>query len=206
MTMKPSISFLTAESGARLVTKVNNIIAAMTGNTNYPTPTPALPLVTAAADAFRTALAEASDGGKEKTAVKNARRAELTSLLRQLSAYVVLTCGEDMTKLLSSGFPIQKPTRTRVGALPAPETPFVSFGARSGELDAVTSPVFGAATYNWRISLAATPAVFIQTAQTTAARHTFASLTPGQVYALEVNAVGSAGPSDWSNAAQSMAV
>lgn len=187
------------------MTKVNNIVTAMTGNASYPTPTPALATVTAAEEAFTVALAEAADGGKEKTAVKNARRAELIAPLRQLSAYVVLTCGEDMTKLLSSGFPIQKPTRSRVGALPAPETPSVTFGARSDELDAVTSPVFGAATYTWRISLASTPAVILQTAQTTAARHTFTGLNPGQVYSITANAVGSAGPSDWSNAAQSMA-
>ena len=42
--------------------------------------------------------------------------------------------------------------------------------------------------------------------QTTAASNVFTGLTPGQIYAVDVNVVGSAGPSDWSDAAQLMVV
>jgi hypothetical protein len=62
------------------------------------------------------------------------------------------------------------------------------------------------AVYNWRISTAAAPSVVVQSAQTTAASNTFTGLTPGIVYVAEVNVVGSAGPSDWSNPVPQMAV
>jgi hypothetical protein len=76
----------------------------------------------------------------------------------------------------------------------------------SGELIASMPPVFGAAIYNWRVSAASAPTVVVQTSQTTAAGCTFAGLTPGVVYVIEVNAVGSAGPSDWSNPVSKMVV
>ena len=56
----------------------------------------------------------------------------------------------------------------------------------------------GAYTYNWRLALASAPTVYLQTAQTTAARHTFEGLTAGQIYNMQLNAVGTAGESNWS--------
>jgi len=46
----------------------------------------------------------------------------------------------------------------------------------------------------------------VQTAQTTSASTTFDGLTPGVTYTVEVNAVSSAGPSDWSQPASQMVV
>ena len=64
----------------------------------------------------------------------------------------------------------------------------------------------GAAIYNWRVTTAAQPDVVVQTAQTTAASNVFAGLTPGVIYNLQLNAVGSAGPSDWSDPVPQMVV
>ena len=64
----------------------------------------------------------------------------------------------------------------------------------------------GAAIYNWRLAAASAPTGYLQTAQTTAASHTFTGLTPGVVYLAQVNCVGSAGPSDWSEPVSQMAV
>ena len=50
--------------------------------------------------------------------------------------------------------------------------------------------------YNWRVTASLAPNAVIQTAQTTAASNTFVGLTPGVAYNIEVNAVGSAGPSN----------
>jgi hypothetical protein len=57
---------------------------------------------------------------KENTAIRNARRPELVSLLRQLANYVSATANGNLETLISSGFPIQKTTRTPIGPLPAP--------------------------------------------------------------------------------------
>jgi len=45
-----------------------------------------------------------------------------------------------------------------------------------------------------------------KSAQTTGGRTTFSGLTPGVAYTAQVNAVGAAGPSDWSNPVSKMAV
>ena len=105
MIVKPAIGFLSSSSDALLVTGAQTIVTALTTNPDYPTPTPTLATVITALNDFTVAIANAANGGKEETAIKNAKRAELTSLLRQLASYVGVTCGGDMAKLLSSGFP-----------------------------------------------------------------------------------------------------
>ena len=178
----------------------------MTGNAHYPSPTPTLPALTTAKDDFATALANAADGGKEMTAIKIAKRAVLAGMLRQLSLYVTMTCKNDRAIVISSGFPTWKHERTPVGILPAPETPILSHGERTGDLVASTVPVPNGAIYNWRVALpGATPDIKVRV-QTTAASTTFANLTPGQIYLVDVNVVGSAGPSDYSDSAQLMVV
>ena len=79
-------------------------------------------------------------------------------------------------------------------------------GRHSGELAAATAPVYGAGTYNWRFALKSAPLVYVQTAQTTAAHVKVTGLTPGEVYLVDVNAVGAEGPGDYSNPGMGMVV
>lgn len=197
---------MTKDSDAQLDQDVETIIASMTGNANFPTPSPTLAVITTALSAFTVALADAANGGVEKTAIKNARRAELVSLLRQLSSYVFATADGDMTKLLSSGFPAQKTNRSPIGPLPAPASPVLSQGPVSGSLGASTPPVNGAYIYNWRVALASAPTTYVKQVQSTAASNTFDGLTPGQVYNVQLNAVGTAGASDWSGPGELMII
>ncbi len=206
MIVKPSVSFLNTDSDALLVTDTQTIVTSMTGNTSYPTPSPTLAAVTTALNDFITALANAADGGVTLTSIKNDKRADLVALLRNLANYVQVACDGDLTVLLSSGFPIQKPQRNPIGVLPAPVNLTVNLGPVSGELDADVPPVFGASIYNWRLTTTANPNTVVQTAQTTAASNSFTGLTPGVVYVAQVNAVGSAGPSDWSQPVSQMAM
>jgi hypothetical protein len=206
MIVKPAIGFLSSSSDALLLTGAQTVVNSMTKNPDYPTPTPTLATVTTAINDFTTAIADAANGGKEETAIKYAKRAELVSFLRQLASYVGVTCGGDMAKLLSSGFPTQKPTRTPIGVLGPPDAPVATPGPKKGQMEAVSAPVFGAYTYNWRVALASAPTVFVQEVQTTASRNIFSGLTPGQIYTVQLNAVGSAGPSDWSDDGETMVV
>ncbi len=185
---------------------VQGAITGMTDNPNFPSPAPSLKAVGTALGAFTDALAAAVNRGKVETAAKNARRAELASLMRQLASYVTLTSDGDMEKLLSSGFPYQKPVRNRVGTLPAPVAPTLRIGMKSGALDATVPPIYGAGSYNWRVALASKPDTFVQIAQTIGSRYTFQGLTPGQAYNVEVNAVGAAGPGDWSDLSTAIVV
>jgi hypothetical protein len=206
MNVKPSIGFLTKDGEAPFTEKVTALLEWMTNNTKYPTPTPALNVIQTAFDAYKVATADAVNGGKENTAIRDARRAELVSLLRQLASYVSATANGDLETLISSGFPVQKTGRTPIGPLPAPDAPSVSQGPLSGTLRAVLSAVNGGYAYNWRLALASAPTVYVQTAQTTGSRNTFVGLTPGQIYNIEANAVGAAGVSDWSDAGSLMVI
>ncbi len=204
MIVKPAITFLIASADALLITMIRTILLAMTGNVNFDKPEPTLAMIGTALDDFITAFGKAADGGKELTAIKNAKRNELVSLVRQLASYVLVACHGDMAILLSSGFPVQKPNRQPIGVLPAPEAPKVSQGGRTGEMYAVTSPLSGGYIYTWQLFLASGSNVPVRTEQTTGARHTFTGLTRGATYRLQVNVIGTAGPSDWSQSVELM--
>jgi hypothetical protein len=195
-----------SNEGFGTILRLMIVLTMMTGNVSYLTPSPSLTVTTAALNGFSTALANAADGGLTLTSIKNDKRADLVALLRELANYVQSACNGDLTVLMSSGFPIQKPQRFPIGVLPAPNNLVATPGALSGELNAAVQPVFGAAIYNWRLAAASAPNVILQTAQTTAGSVTFSGLTPGIVYIIQANAVGSAGPSDWSNPVSKMAV
>jgi hypothetical protein len=60
--------------------------------------------------------------------------------------------------------------------------------------------------YNWRIALSTAPGTVLQTIPSTGSKATFSSLTPGQIYCVEVNAVGAAGPTDFSVPARLMSL
>jgi hypothetical protein len=208
MLVKTSIGFLKKDPDAKFSISVKTIVDALTDNPNYqsPPPTPALPIVLAAWDTFNTKLAAADKGGVLATAEKNDARAELAGLVLQLSRYVDGACNGDLTVLLSSGFPIQKPQRFPIGDLPAPTIIVFTQGIHSGTLAASVAPVTGGATYNWQLATAAAPNTVLQTAQTTAASTEFGGLTPGVVYRVVANVVGAAGPSDWSEPATAMSL
>lgn len=206
MIVKAAIGFLSTASDAELIARTQDVLVGMTGNTNFATPTPTLAMIKTALDAFSTALAEAANGGRQLTAVKNAKRAELVSLMKQLGSYLTTASNGDIAILLSSAFPTQKAARSPIGPVATPEAPKLSHGAVTGEINAVAVAVTGAYAYNWDAALASSPDVSVQTAQTTGARTTFSGLTPGQLYVVTLNALGAAGTSDWSNAAELMAI
>ena len=206
MNVKPAIGFLTKDGQAPFTDKVAAILQWMTNNSNYPTPSPALPVVRTAFDSYKVAAADAVQGGKQNTAIRNARREELVALLRQLSSYVSATANGDLEVLLTSGFPVQKPSRTPIGPLPAPDAPVLWQGPVTGSLGASASPMYGASSYNWSLALASAPNTDVQTAQTTGARVSFTGLIPGQIYVVCLNVVGTAGLSDWSDTGSLMVI
>jgi hypothetical protein len=206
MIIKPAISWLNTDSDSELINDITVVILGVGGNPAiYSKPTPDIPSIQLALNNFSTGVAATADGGPSVTSKKNNLRLIVTGMERQLAGYVQTACGGDMTNLLLSGFPVQKPTRAPIGVLAAPSNPVLALGTRSGELDASVNPVFGASTYNWKLtsSVAGAP---VLTEQTTASYVTFASLTPGATFTMTCYVVGAAGPSDWSKAVSQMAV
>ena len=196
--VKPAINFLSIESDVDLDGTVAGILYALKDNPNYPDPTPSLAVVDGARTAFSLAITAASNGGKLLTLAKNTKRAELVSLVRQLAAYITLACNGDLIVLMGSGFPIHKPSRHTIGHLSAPQQPNLRRGPQSGDLTATVKPIYGAKIYNWVIALTSSPDLVIQTVQSTGSRAILRGLIPGEKYCVKANAVGAAGPSDWS--------
>ncbi len=205
MIVKPSVSNLTAASDPQLNLDVTTVTTSMEGNLNYPTPLPTIPILTAANAEFAQAIADAAGGGKEATSAKNAKRAIVVSLMRQLASYVAVACQDDMTKLLSSGFPVQKPNRTPAVVPPTPASPTCT-QLLTGQVMASSGPCFGTYIYNSRVALASAPTTYVQHQQSTGSKATYNGLTPGQLYLFEFNAVGTAGTSDWSDAGSIMVI
>jgi hypothetical protein len=191
---------------AQLIIQTDKIIGNMTGNAAYPTPTPSLASVQTASTAFQNALAEAADGGKMKTAEKNAARVVLVDKLRALSLYVQMNCENDLATLLSSGYDATKPP-TPVGILPAPEGVTLTQGKMSGALDLQGAPVSRAAGYEGQITqnLGST-SDWTGVGIFTAARMTAQGLSPGTNYWGRMRAIGSAGPGAWSDPVPAIAI
>jgi hypothetical protein len=206
MIIKPSIGFLNTDSDAQLIKDLQQILNDMTGNASYPKAAALLLLIQAALAEFITALAQAGDGGMTLTSIKNDKREALCVLVRSLANDVENECLGNLTVLLASGFPIQKPQHFPVGDLQTPAAPTLSLGSHSGGLDASVPPVYGASTYNWQVAAASAPTVILQSDETTAANTSFNGLTPGVVYMVTVNVVGTAGASDWSKPTSQMVI
>ena len=191
-------------SDANLGDFADNIIAGLTGNANFPTPTVPLADVTAQRTAFGTAVINAMQGGKQLTAVKNAARKTLVSTLRKEAAYVQSIAGEDVAMLLSSGFQANSTNRTRLPlAIPAIAA---IVNEMTTTLTVRLQPVDNARAYQVRYSVNA--GSWLATVDSTQARRiVLDSLTPGTTYTVQARAVGGAtGYSNWSDLVSHMAM
>ena len=203
---RPRVSLaFTERTGEYVLVFGRNVVTQLTGNPNFTTPFPTLATVTTALDDLETKIAEALDGGRLALAARRASKASALSLLRQLAAWVQAHSAGDVNILVTSGFEPVK-GQSPIGPLPAPYTAILRQGSLSGSIDARTPKVKGAYSYNWRLALASAPTVFLQEVQTTAARHRFEGLTPGQTYIVQVSAVGAAGDTNWSPLTSMMVV
>jgi hypothetical protein len=187
-----------------LIAFVRNVITLMTGNTQYPTPSPTLAEVTTSVNDFETAVHDALDGGKIAIATRNAAREALLALMRQLAAYVQGHCNADLLALISSGFdPVRAPSRA--GTLPAPQNPRLSLTDKSGELLFKFDRVKNA--YNYSIQTApAASGPWEDEDLSTVSRVVIGGLTPGEVIWARACANGSAGASEWTAPTTAMAV
>jgi hypothetical protein len=180
------------------------VIDAMTGNTNYPSPPVTMANLQTATDDFIAKLSVSQTGSQADTAAKNSSRQNLITLLRQTASYVQMICGEDLGKLLTSGFEAQSSNRAST-QLAKPEGLVLKNG-NTGQLVARITPVKNTNMYEGRIKPSDgdwMPSVFTGDSQ----HITFGGLTAGKNYTAEVRALGGAtGQSDWSDPSSHMAI
>lgn len=122
---------------------LRDLVTQMTGNANYPTPSPALSAITAKANALEAALgtqAAAQQAAKTATTTLETKEGEADAAVNSLSNYVWETSGGDEAKIQSAGMSLRAP-KTPTTSLPAPQGLAVTAGDNEGELDAVWDPV-----------------------------------------------------------------
>ena len=203
MIVKTSLAFARL-SDSELDNFANGVISAMTGNPAFPSPPlPMMQLHTAVED-FVAKMAVAQTGGLADTAAKNNSRQTLLGMLRQLAAYVQMSCNNDQAILLTSGFQAQSTTRASI-PLEQPTSLSIKNGA-SGQLVVSVDPVRNVNMYEGRIK--PSDGDWLPSVYTGDSQHiTFAGLTAGKNYTVEVRALGgSTGQSDWSDPSSHMAM
>lgn len=182
---------------------VASIVAAMTGNTNFTTPTPALAAVTAKLTQYNAALADSTaktNAARLATSTLETRRAELESIVTLLAGYVEAASNGDELVLLTSGMQVRS-TGAPLGAMPAPASLSATAGDMEGEVDLSWQPVEGAGSYEVDCKTHTDAGTWERTKSSTSSRVSVEGLTPGVAYAFRVRAVGAAGAGAWSDEA-----
>lgn len=175
----------------------------LSGNALFPTPpVPAIALA-AGQGAFHNAVLAASGGGVMLKAIKNEKRVLLETMLRQDASYVQAIAAQDLPGLLSSGFLAVSTNRTPA-PLPAPVIHSLE-NAPDHRVIVRLGPVANAKSYEVQMKNGGgweAAGIFGSTRGIV-----LAGFTPGQVYMVQVRAVGgSLKYSEWSQPASLMAV
>lgn len=203
MLIKSSFNSL---KSADFVVQVEQVVAAMTGNTAFPEPWPAnvptLAQIQTDLAAFQAAATATSAGDKTRIAERKASRSKLQSDMTLLAYYLQSASQGDETLLSSTGFPLRGPVvQPRIADVPgAPEDFQLTRGPLSGTLTARVRRVPKAASYDAQVT-SADPTVegnwLAAGSFKNCSRIELQGLTPGKVYYVRLRALGSGGPGAW---------
>lgn len=116
-----------------LVTLGQTVIAAMTENPNFETPTPALASVQTLVEDFQQKLSLTRKGSPLNTSEKNLARELLESELKKLAMYVNIISDGALHIALSSGFPVRQ-QRSSTATPAVPERIRLSDTGQSGQV------------------------------------------------------------------------
>ncbi len=190
MKIKAIISF-SKLSDDEFNTESQTIIVKMTGNVNYPDPTPSIEEVSTARSEYDASLAAAKSGGREQTAIKNQKRKILEDLLGKLGLYVELNCKNDLSILFSSGYKAKKDSEP-IGVLDEPSNFRVVNGVNSGTIKLSLDPIKGADVYFYQWAPVPVNGDTIWESELGKTSITIKGLIPGKEYAFRVCGKGAA--------------
>lgn len=190
---------------AELESSGQTILLAMTGNTNFPTPTPTLAELSNNLTVFSQAAAVARKGSSLDKAIRDDKRDVFISTLHLLGNYVTFVAAGNRTVAASSAMPLNKDSLPRV--LTKPENLRLSEGTNSGELKLAFDAVPAARSFQYQVTTdPLSEASQWQSFTGTTCRFLLTGLTPGQKYWVRVVAVGTGGQSITSDAVCRMVV
>ena len=191
------------------IAKARQIVTALTANTDFPTPTPALAGVTTASndvEAAYTAVQTVRQEAKTATTDQNTKEDILDRLLMQLASYVEAVAGDDLVVIQSAGMGVRGPAISTGETPTQPAAIAPTAGDHDGEVDLSWEPVLGARSYVIEISPdPPTEKSWTHAGVSTRSRFTVSGLTSGTRYWFRVAAVNANGQSGWSDPAVKIA-
>ena len=181
---------------------------AMTNNTNFSNPHPALSDVTASLatlEQAHTSLQAAKADVKAKATAQDDAEAQVNRILAQLAAYVESIAGRDEKIITSAGLET-KIARSAPSVLSPPTGLSTAVGDHDGEIDLSWKKVANAKSYTIQFSPdPPTPESWTHATIATASSVRIEKLTSGKRYWFRVAAVGALGQSGWSEPATKIA-
>ncbi len=176
-----------------------SIVTAMTGNPSFPSPVPALAVVTTAIGALQDAQSATLARTKGAVEARNDKRAALVALLQQLRGYVQTVADADIetaaTVIRSAGIAVRKVPTAR------PRTFSAQQGAVSGSAKLVAPAAGRRASYEWQYSTDGGK-TWLAAPATIQSRTTVPGLTPGAAVEFRYRTVTKTGQGDWSQTVQ----
>ena len=176
---------------SKLLTKALDILASMTDNTFFPTPTPTLAAVGDAISAFQEALIGAANRDRSKVILKNRARVDLIAILKALGNYVTFTANGDSAMIGSTAFDTRKISQPVIVSKPAL---VVESGINTGELiNIADAGGKGRGFVHQYTPDPLTEASVWESFTSTSRKYTFAGLEKTKIYWCRVGIVGSKG-------------
>lgn len=185
------------------ITRAREIIAALTGNPDFPSPNPTLAAAATITDDLETAYHEkqvAKQAAEAKTATQNEREDVFDRTFSQLAAHVESVAGDNERMIKSAGMDTRATAASSSAPPDAPQSLNITGGDVDGEIDLSWEPVDGAKTYQIEQSPdPPTATSWSHASATTKSKATIDGLKSGTRYWFRVAAVGINGQGGWSN-------
>jgi hypothetical protein len=205
---KTKLNFRNLPVSAKIA-KAKQIVTALTGNPNFPSPNPPLADIAAVITQTETKSSErdaAQQLAKTKTTELNAFVDELDGVMSQIAGHLDSVAGNDEAKILSAGFDTRAAATATSQPPPPPSSLDTTIGDHDGELDASWDTVAGAKSYVIEISEdPPTPTGWKHAGVSTKSKFTIEGLQSGKRYWIRVAAINTAGQSGWSDPATKIA-
>jgi hypothetical protein len=180
---------------AALVKYAVGIVGRMTGNASFPTPVPTLAAVTAAINALEAAETATLARTKGAATLRDEKRAELVTLLKQLRGYIQTIAdasADNAASIIESAGVTVKKTPVR-----KPRVFEARPGPVSGSAELVAASAARRAAYEWGYSTDGGK-TWVLAPATLQAKTVVTGLTPGATVQFRYRGVTKTGEGDWS--------
>ncbi|MDQ6813614.1 MAG: hypothetical protein M3040_07760 [Bacteroidota bacterium] len=191
---RPSNGFA-RQSWAVFRKQLDVIVAAMTGNANFPTLQTQVTALSAAADKYYVLDSKAETRDKTVLLARNTARIEITNLLHLLGFAITSVALGNEEVLSTSGFPISKAPQ-KSSPLQQPKPPRLSAGINNGVIVVKTASQKGMKSLKYYIAPAVANSSDTidesawEVTSWNSTKYNFSDLTSGQRYFIKVGMVG----------------